>query len=521
MQPLPLSISSKKLVEELTTARKPAVGGQVFHVASLGAGFYFAYEQLRNVAEYREHHLLLRSAIERFLVRDVHFNNISPVAAELVTELTQAGYLKNDSIPLSEIDHIDRLIRQYGIIHQAMTSQHGIDNGTAIKWLFQYASVQIENLLTPDPNLAVFIQFAYEHYLTGVDSQAVEKVDASDQNYRIALYCAMQRALFKSNLATTRYYATVASLGELNDQPVEHIIELNQLIDRLFQAPMTNRLARLLTRYGAPIRILREFVLDRGTAADAFKASRSETLSKIKLLCTQQYAITQDQLNKRIGKTILFVLITKTLIGISIEIPYDLAMFAEILWLPLAINIFFPLFYMTSISMGIHAPSRQNTEVVTGYIDRILYEGAGAPVTYKPRRRVKSRSLNVVFTTIYAFGFIGSISLLIWLLHKAGFNLVNGSIFFLFFSAVSFLGFRLRQSARELQLLDERQGLLQTLADFLSAPFVRMGHWLSDKYAKANIVTFMLDLAIEMPLKTSLRVVRQWVGFMRDKQEEL
>jgi hypothetical protein len=50
---------------------------------------------------------------------------------------------------------------------------------------------------------------------------------------------------------------------------------------------------------------------------------------------------------------------------------------------------------------------------------------------------------------------------------------------------------------------------------------VRVGHAISDTYSKANIVTFVLDLAIEMPLKTSLRFVRQWIGFMRDKQEEL
>jgi hypothetical protein len=176
---------------------------------------------------------------------------------------------------------------------------------------------------------------------------------------------------------------------------------------------------------------------------------------------------------------------------------------------------------MGTISSGIHTPSTHNTAEIANFADRILFAGAGAPVTYKPKRRVKSRSLNGVFTFVYTIGFIGSISLLVWGLHALHFNIVNGGIFFLFFSAVSFLGFRLRQSAHELQMIDEKQGLLQTFADFLSAPFVRVGHAISDTYSKANIVTFVLDLAIEMPLKTSLRFVRQWIGFMRDKQEEL
>jgi len=175
---------------------------------------------------------------------------------------------------------------------------------------------------------------------------------------------------------------------------------------------------------------------------------------------------------------------------------------------------------MATIGARIKMPSRQNTEVIATYIDRILYT-SDTPVVYKRRRRVKSSSLNLAFSVVYAIGFISSISLLIWVLHLLQFNLANGAIFFVFLSAVSFLGFRLRQTPQEYEMLDERQGLLSTIIDFLSAPFVRVGHWISDKYSKANIVTLVLDLAIEMPLKTSLRFVQQWIGFLRDKQEEL
>jgi hypothetical protein len=269
------------------------------------------------------------------------------------------------------------------------------------------------------------------------------------------------------------------------------------------------------------MRIINELVMDTTEPSEVLSVSRENTLSRIKSMCTTQYNVTNKQLNARIGKTILFILITKTLIGVSIEVPYDLAVAGVIGWVPLLINIFFPLLYMGTISANIATPSRQNTQEVADFADRILYEGAGAPVVYKPKRRVKSKSLRGTFTFVYTLGFVGSIALMIWALNRMGFNIINGAIFFVFFSAVSFLGFRLRQSAHELQLIDEHQGLLQTLVDFLAAPFVRMGHWLSDKYSKANIVTFVLDLAIEMPLKTSLRFVRQWVGFMRDKQEEI
>ncbi len=521
MPPLPLQTSTSRLIGQLQAAQTTVPhNGQTFHVASLGAGFYFAYEQLRNVAEYREHHLLLRSAIERYLHRDGNLSNIQPLAAELVTELTQAGYLKNDTIPLATLEHIDRALAAHAALYHNLTTHH-IASPTATKWLFQYASVQIENLVAPDPKTNIVMTYTYEHYLESIDAGAAQHTTSDDQTYRIALFCAVQRALFKSNLATIRYYCVNASLGQLDNQPLAHIIALNQLIDNLYQTPITNHLTRLVTRYGAPMRIIRDFILDGDSATHLLVAGRDATLSRIKALAAAAYAATEKQLGVRIGRTILFILITKTLIGVSIEIPYDLSTAGVIGWTPLLINIFFPLIYLYTITLSIHTPGRQNTDVIASYADRILFDGAGPAVVYQPKRRVKSKSLNAAFNIVYAVGFIGSISLLVWALHRFGFGAINGTIFFIFFSAVSFLGFRLRQLSRELQMIDERQGLLQTLADFLSTPFVRMGHWLSDKYARANIVTFVLDLAIEMPLKTSLRFIRQWISFMRDKQEEL
>ncbi len=520
MQPLPLSQHAQRLASQLATAERfqPA-SGPAYHVAGLGGGFYFAYEQLRNVAQYREHHLLLRSAIERYLARYARLDKFEPVAGDMVTELTQSGYLKNDSVPLSVVEQIDELLEGYSTIYIGLRGQK-INSDTASRWLDQIASIHIETLISPDPKGNVFMQFAYEHYFYAIDRSYAGKDPITDHQYRVALFCAVQRALFKSDIATTRYYCVTLSLPELTKQPLDQIIELNSLIDDAYQAPATNRLARIINRYGAPMRILRELIIET-SGTGSLLANRPDTISRAKDVCASEYVRISQNLNGRIIKTIFFIFITKTLVGVSLEVPYDLFVHGAIAWTPLAANIVFPVLYMMTISSRIHTPSRQNTEVVAGYIDRILYEHGGTPVTYKPKRRVSSSSLNATFSAVYAIGFIGSLALLVWILQQVGFNIANGMIFFIFFSAVSFLGFRLRQSAQELAMLDEREGVIHALADFLSTPFVRIGHWLSDKYAKANIVTTILDLAIEMPIKTSLRLLRQWVSFMRDRQEEL
>jgi hypothetical protein len=520
MQPLPLTQHAQRLAAQLAVAEhvQPTVG-PAYHVASLGSGFYFAYEQLRNAAQYREHHLLLRSAIERYLHRYVRLEKFEPAGADLVTELTQSGYLKNDAVSVPVVEQIDKVLEEYSDIYHGLRAA-STDGGTSTYWLYQIASVHIETLISPDPKGNVFMQFAYEHYYYAIDRKYAGKDPITDHQYRIALFCAVQRAIFKSDISTTRFYCVSLSLPDLAKQPIEQIIELNALIDDAYQSPAANRLARIINRYGAPVRILRELLIEN-SSTDTLLENRAEAISRAKEVCASEYTRISKNLNARIIKTIFFIFITKTLIGISVEVPYDLILHGEIAWTPLVTNIILPVLYMLTISSRIHTPSRQNTEVVAGYIDRILYDHEGAPVTYKPKRRVSSASLNATFSAVYAIGFIGSLALLVWILHQVGFNLANGMIFFLFFSAVSFLGFRLRQSAQELAMLDEREGVLPALADFLSTPFVRVGHWLSDTYAQANIVTTILDIAIEMPIKTSLRLLRQWVSFMRDKQEEL
>ena len=52
-------------------------------------------------------------------------------------------------------------------------------------------------------------------------------------------------------------------------------------------------------------------------------------------------------------------------------------------------------------------------------------------------------------------------------------------------------------------------------------PFTFLGKWISDNYQKVNVVALVLDTFIELPLKTVLRLSRQWVGFIDDKKEEL
>jgi hypothetical protein len=94
-------------------------------------------------------------------------------------------------------------------------------------------------------------------------------------------------------------------------------------------------------------------------------------------------------------------------------------------------------------------------------------------------------------------------------------------VFFTFLSTASFLGFRLSRQIRELEAMESSQDGITIIRDFLYIPFVVVGRWISEKYSRINIVAMMLDMVIELPMKTVLHLIRQWGAFIASKKDEL
>ena len=99
--------------------------------------------------------------------------------------------------------------------------------------------------------------------------------------------------------------------------------------------------------------------------------------------------------------------------------------------------------------------------------------------------------------------------------------MVHLLVFMTFFSAASFLGFRLTKFIKEVEAFEGDQSGIAMLRDFIYLPFVVVGRKLNQEYAKLNLVANVLDLVIEMPLKSILKLIRQWSVFISSKKDEL
>lgn len=486
------------------------------HVAGVGGTISTAYEQLRNAAEYTEEHLLLQRTIRRFYKRNLSFfdkkASYENLGEELIIELTQSGYLQNNSVPKSFINEINNLVETYYGLYWQM-HPHRVPIDKASGWVLDTLSVSSEIILNKSEAVKteVFAEFAHVHYRETFKNKFTGEIE----NYDTALVAAVYRALLKSDQATVR--TVLMQQNTKGFSSIKEFINFQKHVDKVYDAKSTEQLVRLINKNGAPLRVLKR-LMDESPEVISRLGERDAFLNSYQAQTDKEYQVISKKINRGILKSVAFLFITKVLIGLAIEIPYDYYIVGAIVWFPLAVNLLFPPLYMASLKFSMKLPSGPNTSELKKYVDDLFFETDGP--RYNLVARTKSQDstlLNFMYTTMFLFVFtFVTIRLVAW-----GFSWVHIVIFFLFLSTASFLGFRLSRLISELEMVTTNQGSFAILRDFLYTPFILVGRWMSDKYSRVNIIALILDMAIELPLKTFLRLLRQWTQFLNDKKDNL
>lgn len=486
------------------------------HIVGAGGALTAAYEQLRNAAEYTEEHVLLQRAIRRFYRRLFFTRDTVQIAQsgeELAIELTLAGYIPNDTIVEGWAEQVNQLANRYYDLYQRLESTKGVSRQQVEGWSIDVLAVEVELLLNDDGKQTAFIQVAHDYYRMAIEDEGLFN-GVTPADVEAAQYVAIHRALLKSDLAVIR----LGLLRRYRQTPASpHYMQTNQQIDALFDSPTTDKLYHFIDRRGAPLRVLRHMI-EEDEGFDQLLGDKDAFLSAFEAQVMTEYTSVNRRINRGIVKSVIFLIITKFLIGIAIEVPYDYLIAGMIAWTPLLINLFFPPVYMILLRATLMLPGRANTTRLVTQIDRILY----GQTEGKQLARRRRASFGMAYSVAYALFFVlifGGVGVWLWLAFH--FQLLHLAIFFTFLSAASFLGFRLSRMIRELEAVDSQQNGITLARDFLYMPFVVVGRWMSDKYTKVNIVAMTLDMVIELPLKTVLRLIRQWGAFISSKKDEL
>jgi hypothetical protein len=490
----------------------------------------FLYEKIRNVVDYNEEHLLRKKAIERILKRRLlSEKNEYDVARLLIYELIRAGYLPNNKIPERRIEEIKEIIEKYTLLINKIppkTNGRDTDNEYLFDWIVGVASCEIEEKIVPYKKDSAMIEFACQviDKKLKVPEKLMSEKDKKDQ-----VYIAILKSLTKSDISLIRYRLFSRQHPEWFFAPSEKLIaklaeNINRLVDhteKQINHPLNENFLRFVKRNLAYFTILQDVISNNQKKIGKIFSHHLHLEDAIKEACTKKYKEARIKLRRAAIRSILYIFITKMVLAFIIELPFDKYILGYINYISLGINIIFPPLLMFLVVVTIKIPSKKNTELIVAGIKEMIYDKYTHSPFIMKRALSKKSFFYKIFRLFYLLIFIASFSLIILVLRKINFNIVSIILFLFFLSVVSYFGIRIRQNARELVVVQKKEGIIAFLTDLFSIPIIQMGQWLSVKLSSLNIFVFVLDFIIEAPFKTFVEIFEEWIYFIKEEKEKI
>lgn len=488
----------------------------------------YVYEKVRQAIDYQEEHLIRKNAIARMLKRRIFTQErASHIAPSLIRELIRAGYLPNKYFPESRLTDVEAIIVKYVYLLDAI-ARHAPNpraRKRLEKWVVSVMSFEIEDYLKPSIRDDATVELMYKTIRPQFD---LSKDIFNPEDQDIQIYLAIHRALIKSDPAMLRfhllYYYAPQWRYMTPDETISFAEEMPQLIDRIdhqINHRLGDRLYNYMKKFAPIFIILRDILRAHPHDTQKIMADPRRLHQAVSAACQKRYQAATTKLSRGVTRSIIYIFLTKIIMAFIFELPYELLILNHVKILPLAINVIFHPVLMFLIATSINVPAEANTQKIFQGIYEVAYNPAEKEVIKRKQQTVRSSGvLNAIFNILYALAYIITFGLIIWLLVALEFSIVSGFLFLLFLSVVSFFALRLRQTAKELVIIDKRDGFLNIVFDFFALPVLRAGRWISGKTSKVNIFMFIMDFIIEAPFKILVETIEDWVSFQQQKKEE-
>ncbi|MDZ7798966.1 MAG: hypothetical protein U5L76_05220 [Patescibacteria group bacterium] len=497
------------------------------HVSTTISKMAFLYEKIRIAIDYKDEHLLRKNAIERILTRWLNQGKIETFnIRSLIVELIRAGYLKNDTVPESLVERVEKIFAKYiKLMRQSSFLEKGQKRFEFNEWILSMASVEIEQAFFPPHKQQALIEFAYSVLKDKVYIQE----EVSEQVKNTQLYIAIHRALMKSDDAIIRHSLLQLYYPEwtINDDNIinevaNNLKSLKKAIEKQIDNPIAGPIFRQVKKYIIILTILKDIIKHNKEKARSILTKPDLLNQHIKRACRFRYKKAKEKLKRSTLRAVIYIILTKTVLAFVLELPFDVLAYNTIHYPALITNVFFHPILLIFIAASIKIPTKKNTAQVIKAINSLVYEREKEFKFEHFKKPIKYRAKwNVIFNILYFIVFSISFGLIVYILRLFNFNAVSIFLFLLFLSLVSFFGIKSRETTRELIIVEKKKTVIGALIDFFSIPIIRMGRWLSLKAPKINIFAFVLDFIIEAPFKTLVEVLDQWMNFIREKKEEI
>jgi len=227
------------------------------------------------------------------------------------------------------------------------------------------------------------------------------------------------------------------------------------------------------------------------------------------------------RLFRTVVRAALFLFLTKSILAVLVEYPYELFVLKSTNYIPLIVNILFPPFLLSFIGLTVRIPQKENTARILEEAHAFLGAGGEVGFVFKQKRPWIRGPLWAIFNVLYFVAFFGVIWSIANFLRSVHFNPLSIVFFIFFLSLVAYFGIRIRNTRRELLVVENNRGTLVIIADILFLPIIRAGRWVALRAPRINIFLFFFDFIIEAPFKATVEIVENWLAFLREKREEI
>lgn len=480
------------------------------------------YEKFRNSIEYRDEEVILRASIERILKRRLALGGTGATTAKsLLKELVWARYFPESLYTEETIGSLEKVIDFYLHLKNETVKSHQIKEGQARELMFQLMSSDIEEMLHPNR-----IEESVGNYIFHVLQKSIIADETTEEQRDVQLFIAIRRAYSKDDIAFLRYKLFSQYFGEMSKMPVEKVARefghAHKQIEEQLNHPARFKILGYVKRQIPAFLIMEDIFATQDNIKEL--ASNEEDLNAaINAACKKKYKTISEKVRRAIIRSVIFILLSKTLIAFGIEGTYERIFLGHVQWLTLALNVIIPTLFMIVVGFSIRTPGEKNSRLILARIHTLLFDEnpkVGRSLDFPSPEKKPRTLMEWIFGTLWITAFLlsfGAISLGLSLL---GFSMVSQGIFIFFLAIVSFLAYRINITAHEYSV-ENSQGILTPIVDFFFMPIARVGQYLTAGISQINIFLFILDFIIEAPYKGLVAFFDQWFFFLHSKREEI
>jgi len=358
---------------------QPKEGVSVIHVDEVASRVAAFYEKIRGVVDWREEHLIRKTAIERNLKRRLFLRqNGEEIAAPLVLELIRGGHFPNDKIEESKISDVQKSIDKYiFILENSPPPSIEKLKFQLYDWILGVAACEIEGILDLPQKEIVLIEYMEDIMKEKIKLSSLIKISEVEKDTQI--YIAIQKSLFKFDPPLIYYNLLKREYPEWKNLPrplleemAKNIYQIWENLEKAIFHPLAEKFYRICEKYDTLYLILSDIISDNPLESKKNLENPEILESQIKSAYNKRLGTLKERLSRAALYSTLSIFITKMLLALAVEIPFDkyvlpqlfLSLTGQFSYFALGLNILIPPLLMFFMVLSIRPPKKENLQQV-------------------------------------------------------------------------------------------------------------------------------------------------------------